>query len=285
MKTTTLVIATLFLIAGSQISIQAQGSRGNEKVQSNVQNKEKAKEKESKAKVQQKVVRLESTTRKSGENSNRTSVQIQSTRNNNESRSEVRVESNRVIERRPGDTRVESNRIVERRPSDVRDENNRGRAVNAYEIRDNNARYRNVRSNNQYREFKHRCSYCSGRGFTLHIDGFRHLNCVHCNGAGFRLLRELYLGAVALSGHYSIRELARIETDQLDAVLDLSRRQWDRIYRINYEYIAHNENNRFFSEARWERAIRRELTSRQRIDYTYYLDEIRRDSYALEYRY
>jgi hypothetical protein len=269
MKTSTFIITTLFVLAGSNICIQAQGSRGKEKGQSS----------------QKKVVRVESTTKKSDKTTNRTSVQIQSNRNGNGSRSEVRVENNRIVETRPTNVQVENNRDVDSRPGIGREENERGRADIRNEVRENNARFRDVRANNQYREFKQRCSYCSGRGFTLQLDGFRHINCVHCNGVGFRLLRELYLGAVAISGNYNIREMARIETDQLDAVLELSRRQWDRIYRINYEYISRNEHDRFFSEVRWERDIRRELTTRQRIDYTYYLDEIRRDSYANEYRY
>jgi hypothetical protein len=138
---------------------------------------------------------------------------------------------------------------------------------------------------NQYREHHQRCHHCYSKGFTLHIDGLRHIQCNFCDVHGFRIIRELCLDACALCfsplsgyyGNYNLEELAVLETNRLNTVLDLSNRQWDRIYNINYRYLIHRERQDYYSVARRDREIRDVLHLGQRIEYALYLNDLRND--------
>lgn len=198
--------------------------------------------------------RVTETNRPNQQTTKKAEIRVQSETRNNQGNTRIDIKSTRGQQTTSANIRFETNRrIVANRPS-------------------------------QIREFKHACSYCNGKGFSLTIFGSRH-NCSHCSGVGFRILREMYMGSMAQSGYYSIRELAQIETNQLDAVLNLTRRQWDRIYSINYSYLNKRERNRYYSESKWEQSINRELNYRQRLEYAYYIDEIRHDQYASDYNY
>lgn len=135
------------------------------------------------------------------------------------------------------------------------------------------------------REYKKMCIHCSGKGFSMHFDGLHRLTCSACNGLGHLLLKELYIGAMVQSGRYELEEIAEYETDRLDVVLDLSRNQWNRIYRINYKYLLKDINDKYYTMAKKERDIRNVLNSRQKIEYAYYLDDLRRDRFSIEWRF
>lgn len=274
MKTTKSILISLLVLAGSQSMIQAQGSRANERKSTNTNTRtvvvKKAEVKKAEKPTTVKTNNSRSNEKNAREKSIKTQVEINSTRDDYNNRTRVNIENQRT--ERGGNTNASY-------------EYSRTRTDNRIEQRVEDRRTRELRAQNQYREFHQKCSYCSGNGFTIQFNGLRHNRCSHCTGLGYRVMRELYLGAMYTSGHYTIRELARNETDQLDAVLDLSRRQWNRIYNINYEYISRNEYNRFFNQNTWEREIRKVLNTRQRMEYSYYLDEIREDNFALEFRY
>jgi hypothetical protein len=137
----------------------------------------------------------------------------------------------------------------------------------------------------QQREFHQPCSHCEGKGYAVRVGVRKPVNCSYCNGRGFRVHKEYYLGSLMHVERYSISDIARIETSQLDAVLGLNRRQWDRIYRINFSYLTRKSGGRPYSSLSKEREIRNELTLNQRLDYAYYLEELHRDRIAVTYKY
>ena len=72
----------------------------------------------------------------------------------------------------------------------------------------------------------------------------------------------------------SDKEIARIETHRLAAVLDLSNRQAKNIYRINLRYLRDNIGDRIYAMQRRDDAIFDVLTRRQRAMYANYLRNI-----------
>lgn len=172
---------------------------------------------------------------------------------------------------------IERNKIqIERNRNQI--ERNRNRILTDIRI--------DSRSNKPtFREYKKMCIHCSGKGFSMHFDGLHRLTCSVCNGLGHLLLKELYIGAMVQSGRYELEEIAEYETDRLDLMLDLSRNQWNRIYRINYKYLIKDLNDKHYSVAKKERDIRNVLNSRQKLEYAYYLDDLRRDRFAIEWRF
>jgi len=68
--------------------------------------------------------------------------------------------------------------------------------------------------------------------------------------------------------------MAWMETDRIAMALDLSDRQIDKIYTINYRYLSQRSRSRYNSLERRERAIRNVLSYSQRRYYDNYLDEM-----------
>lgn len=146
------------------------------------------------------------------------------------------------------------------------------------------ARRSNVerRPNMSYHERHQPCAFCTGRGFTLHIDGFRHLRCNHCEGRGFRIIREMMVDACAvcynpLHGELncSIEELAWMETDRIALALELSSRQRERVFEINLRYLSHHYRGDYYPVSKRDREIRRILRVGQIIAFAVLLDELR----------
>ncbi len=102
----------------------------------------------------------------------------------------------------------------------------------------------------RFRYDHERCRLCFGIGFLFSHDGLHRHRCTVCHGHGFSVgyysrMNEfcpLCFARVWSNAHsrYSTDEsIARMETNQLSVVLDLSDRQANRIYRINLRYIRH----------------------------------------------
>lgn len=141
----------------------------------------------------------------------------------------------------------------------------------------------NRRANISYRERQLRCGFCTGRGFTLHLDGFRHLRCNHCEGRGIRVYREMHVNACGVCYDplhnqnlgCSLEELAWMETNRLVVALELSDHQRNRIFDINFRYIRHHYNGDNYSTSRRDREIRRILRLGQIVAYAFLLNELR----------
>lgn len=140
----------------------------------------------------------------------------------------------------------------------------------------------NRRPNLSYHERQQRCVFCTGRGFTLHIDGFRHLRCNHCEGRGYRIYREMMVDACPVCYNplhddlnYSIEELAWMETDRIALALELSNHQRDRIFEINLKYLTHHYQGDYYPVSKRDREIRRILRVGQVIAFAVLLDELR----------
>ena len=73
------------------------------------------------------------------------------------------------------------------------------------------------------------------------------------------------------SVHYSVQDLARLETRRLEMVLNLTERQIERIFRINLKYLTRRPGNYYDAMARREREIRSALRWGQAQVYAGYL--------------
>lgn len=212
----------------------------------------------------------------------RTTEVRQEQRNRNEQANrEVRPETNRN-ERSNAEARPESNRNERPRAEVRNNEQSHRRNQPRMESRssERNPNY-NRRANVSYHERQLRCAFCTGRGFTLHIDGFRHLRCNHCEGRGFRIYREMYVDACnvcydPLHGQLecSLEELAWMETNRIAMALELSDRQRNRIFDINFRYITHRYNGDYYSTTRRDREIRHVLHLGQLVAFAILMNEL-----------
>lgn len=73
----------------------------------------------------------------------------------------------------------------------------------------------------------------------------------------------------------SIEDLAWKETNRIAFALELSDRQRNRIFEINYRYLAHRHNGEYYPSERRDREIRRILRVGQIIAFAVLLDELR----------
>jgi len=105
------------------------------------------------------------------------------------------------------------------------------------------------------RRFKHdreRCHTCFGVGYTFSHDRMHRLRCNHCHGRGFEIrfahnllefcpicFTKMFIGGNSHS-YRSIPQIARMETNRLDMILNLSDRQERRVYRIYVDYLRHS---------------------------------------------
>ena len=71
--------------------------------------------------------------------------------------------------------------------------------------------------------------------------------------------------------HYSVQDLASMETRRLAMALDLTERQIERIYSINLRYLSRRAGNHYYAMERREREIRKVLRWGQVHDYDIYL--------------
>jgi len=71
--------------------------------------------------------------------------------------------------------------------------------------------------------------------------------------------------------HYSVQDLAGMETRRLAMALDLTEIQIERIYNVNLKYLSRRSGNHYYAMERRERAIRNILRWDQRHDYDIYL--------------
>lgn len=222
------------------------------------------------------------------EQQNRNNQQVRNERPNN---SENR--NNQVRNERPNNNDNRNNQVRNERPSN--NDRNLGNRVSQrssqaqYDSRGSNNRQVYNRSNNYYNQANFRyherqlsCNYCTGRGFTLHVNGLRHLRCNHCEGRGIRIIRELNVNACQLCYNplhnqdlgCSLEDLAWLETDRIAIALDLSSHQRNRVFDINYRYITHHYNGGNYPTSRRDREIRRVLRLGQVIAFALFLDEL-----------
>lgn len=105
------------------------------------------------------------------------------------------------------------------------------------------------------RRFKHdreRCHTCFGVGYTFSQNRMHRLRCNHCHGRGFEIrfahnlvefcpicFTKMFIGGNSHS-YRSIPQIARMETNRLDMILNLSDRQERRVYRIYVDYLRHS---------------------------------------------
>ena len=140
----------------------------------------------------------------------------------------------------------------------------------------------NRHANLSYRNNQLRCAFCSGRGFTLHMDGLRHLRCNHCEGRGYRIYRELHVNACPICYNplhdgkqgCSLEALAWMETNRIALALELSDHQRNRIFEINYRYITHHYNGDYYPTSRRDREIRHILRLGQLVAFAILLNEL-----------
>jgi hypothetical protein len=193
---------------------------------------------------------------------------------------EIRREQNNRNEQPNREVRRETSDRNERPSADVRRNDDRPRVDNR--ITERRPDY-NRRANLNYREHQQRCTFCSGRGFTLHIDGFRHIRCNHCEGHGYRVYREMYVDACPIcydplhNGRLdcSLEDLAWMETNRIAFALELSDHQRNRVFDINYRYLSHRYQGDYYPTSRRDREIRRILRLGQIIAFAVLLDELR----------
>lgn len=300
MKTITTLLMTSFLLVGTFNTVLAREDARSERASSP--------RKEIK-------VKREATTERSTGNRGETrtttvrkmQVQIPSQRQNREvqitttkTRQEPSVRSEQpnrnnqqVRNERPNNNDNRNDQVRNERPSN--NDRNLGNRVTQrsnqaqYDSRGSNNRQVYNRSNNYYNQTNFRyherqlsCNYCTGRGFTLHVNGLRHLRCNHCEGRGIRIIRELNVNACQLCYAplhnqdlgCSLEDLAWLETDRIAIALDLSSRQRNRVFDINYRYITHHYNGGYYPTSRRDREIRRVLRLGQIVAFAILLNEL-----------
>jgi hypothetical protein len=131
--------------------------------------------------------------------------------------------------------------------------------------------------------YESRCPYCMGRGFTLLFNGLSRVRCSHCDGVGYHTRRSLWTNTCAhcydyLPGtdrYYNLSERAALETDRLDARIDLSDRQWERIYAINYDFLLSRKMEDSYPISVRDQSIYEVLNRQQQDDFSFYLEHLR----------
>lgn len=277
MKTITTLLMTSFLLTGTIHSVMAGNDNRSERA----------------ARPRNEIqVKRETTTERSREargtmnrttTERRTEVRLPGNQAQTEVRwttREVRRERNNRDEQPSREVRRETSDRTERPRADVRRNDERPMGYNRVTERRPDF---NRRPNLSYREHQQRCVFCSGRGFTLHIDGFRHIRCNHCDGHGYRAYREMYVDACPICYNplhdgrldCSLEDLAWMETNRIAFALELSDHQRNRVFDINYRYLAHRYQGDYYPTSRRDREIRRVLRLGQIIAFAVLLDELR----------
>jgi rubrerythrin len=144
----------------------------------------------------------------------------------------------------------------------------------------------NRRANLSNHDNQLRCTFCSGRGFTPHMNGFRHQRCNHCEGRGYRIYREMNVNVCPICFNplhdgqlnCSLEDLAWMETNRIALVLELSDHQRNRIFEINYRYITHHYNGDYYPTSRRDREIRHILHFGQLVAFTILLNELHNEN-------
>lgn len=273
MKTITTLLMTSFLLVGTFNTVLARDDARSERASS--------------PRKEIKVKREATTERTRGDRGEtrtttvrKTQVQMPSQRQNREvqiTSTRTKQETSVRNERPSNNERNLGNRKTERSKQaqyDSRGRNNRKVYNRPYN--------HNNQANLRYHERQLSCSFCTGRGFTLHVNGLRHLRCNHCEGRGIRIIRELNVNACQVCYDplhnqdlgCSLEDLAWIETNRIAVALDLSNHQRDRVFEINYRYITHHYNGRAYSTSRRDREIRRVLRLGQIVAFAILLNEL-----------
>lgn len=144
-------------------------------------------------------------------------------------------------------------------------------------------------ANHNDRRFKNnheRCPHCSGHGFMFSNDHVRKIRCHTCYGRGFAIGYHTHLSEfcplcfahMAVRGvahNRSLEQIARLETRELDRVLDLTSYQEKKIYRINLKYLRdiRHKDLAYAMDVR-DRRIMNVLTYRQQDWYISYLRDV-----------
>ncbi len=138
----------------------------------------------------------------------------------------------------------------------------------------------------RYKHDRERCGICFGVGFIFAHDNIHRIRCSHCYGRGFALdyfidlddVCPLCYGSVSVYGDIHRRtkqSTARYVSNRLDDILNLSRSQEQRIYRIVLEYLRESRYSDWYD---WvvirDRKIMRELSFRQRERYIDFMNEL-----------
>jgi hypothetical protein len=129
------------------------------------------------------------------------------------------------------------------------------------------------------------CRICFGLGYLLTHDRLHRVRCHSCYGRGFAMgygndlleycplcYSQLMVGGNSYAR--SIEEIARIETDRLSVMLDLSDRQANRIYRINLHYMRNRHRDIDYAMQERDKDILDILNSRQQDMYLSYIESV-----------
>jgi len=181
---------------------------------------------------------------------------------------------NRRVEVRNNNSRAEV-RNDTRRP-EVRNDNRRPEGQVRYSVRsenrnpDNNRYEQYQNSRNRYRnndrfEGRNNHSYDNRPRIYATYNRYQHEACPLCYGP------RMHQG---FGNRYSVSDMAWMETDRIAMALDLSDRQIDEIYTINFRYLSQRSGSRYNSLERRERSIRNVLSYSQRRYYDNYLDQM-----------
>lgn len=169
-----------------------------------------------------------------------------------------------------------SNADRNRNQNDHRD-NDLNRNRNRYD-RPDYARQRD----NRFRNDNERCRICFGIGYMLSHDRLHRQRCMTCRGRGFAIgfshnLSEfcpVCFASIVIGGISHIRsleEIARIETNNLSVLLDLTDHQANRIYRINLRYLNNRHGDVGYAMQERDKDILDVLNWRQQDIYLSYL--------------
>jgi len=287
MKTITTLLMTFFLLAGTFHTVLA-GDDARKESAPRQRNEIKAKRESTAERTRGNRGETKTTTGR------RTQVQLPDQRKNRDDQvtsteiRRVRTVRNKQQDRNGKQVRNERPANNERRDRNVNNRDNERRNQAPYDNRRNENRRVNYRPNNHnqanlsYYERQLRCSFCTGRGFTIHIDGVRHLRCNHCEGRGIRIIRELNVNACPVCYNplhnqnleCSLEDLAWMETNRIAVALELSNHQRNRVFEINYRYITHHYKGHNYPTSRRDREIRRVLQLGQIAAFAVLLNEL-----------
>lgn len=81
----------------------------------------------------------------------------------------------------------------------------------------------------------------------------------------------------------SIEDLAWMETNRIAFALELSNHQRNRIFEINYRYLAHRHNGDYYPSERRDREIRRILRLGQIVAFAVLLNELQEGKTCYHY--
>lgn len=191
--------------------------------------------------------------------------------NNQDSRDNTNADRNRNQ-----NDRSNTNANRNRNQNDRRD-NDFNRNRNRYD-RPDYARQRD----NRFRNDNERCRICFGIGYMLSHNRLHRQRCMTCRGRGFAIgfshnlsefcpvcFASMVIGGI--SHVRSLEEIARIETNNLSVLLDLTDHQANRIYRINLRYLNNRHGDVGYAMQERDKDILDVLNWRQQDIYLSYL--------------